>query len=605
MDTTTPDESSSRRRRIPRWALIVATVILLLAIAGGTRHAYLAWKERRLIRVARVFLEQDRQKELRLALDAALSLNPRNLDAARLYAQAWLKDGSAKALPWLRRSVELAPGNLEDQLALAEGASRFGQVQEAARVIKEIEPRARGRADYQDLAGRVAQQNGSGFNEAETRYAEAVRLAPANEAYRIHLAITRLAAPDSATRDGAREVLESIPSSSPLRPTVLRALVVDAAKRGFGERAATLAQELDRSSERTFSDRLIFLEVLHVGNSADFLNRLEETEQLAEKKAEDVQALLTWMNGNKLSLLAREWALKLPPDLTTSTPVRMEIARTFLLFGDWKKLRFFLATEQWGELDYIRRAYLARCGRELESNRSPSKMAWSEAVNATSNKGDALFTLARLASEWKWDDEVADTLWQAVRKSNRSTEALSALGLFYFNQRNTDGLYQVYSILMDRNSGDPTIRNNFAIFCLLLDKDKAHALSVARELHEKDPSSPVYTSTYAFALFCMGEKAKALEAMRDLKPEELRDPSTAAYYSAFLLAAGRAEEAQPYLELAKGANLLPEEAKLLNIPQTDAPPTDISPFLPEPMTGNLFPQPAAPVATPSASPSAP
>ncbi|XHR30838.1 MAG: hypothetical protein ACFUZC_09785 [Chthoniobacteraceae bacterium] len=604
MDKTTPEASAPRRRRIPRWALIVATVVLLLAITGGTRHVYLAWKERRLIRVARVFLEQDRQKELRLALDTALSLNPRNLAAARLYAQAWLKDGSAKALPWLRRTVELAPGSLEDQLSLAEGASRFGQVQEAARVLKEIEPRARGRADYQDLAGRVAQQSGSGFAEAEARYAEAVRLAPGNETYRIHLAITRLAAPDNATRDGAREVLESIPTASPLRTTVLRALVVDAAKRGFGERATALAQELDRSSERTFSDRLILLEVLHLGKSADFLNRLAETEQLAEKKPEDVQALLTWMNGNKLSLLARDWALKLPAELTAATPIKMEIARTFLLFGDWKKLRFFLATEQWGELDFIRRAYLARCGRELESNRSPSKMAWSEAVNATSNKGDALFTLARLASEWKWDDEVADTLWQAVRKSNRSNEALSALGLFYFNQRNTDGLYQVYSILMDRNPGDPTIRNNFAIFCLLLDKDKAHALSVARELHEKDPASPVFTSTYAFALFCMGEKAKALEAMRNLKPEELRDPSTAAYYGAFLIAAGRSEEAQPYLELAKGANLLPEEAKLLNIPQTEAPPTDISSLLPQPMSGSLFPA-AAPAATPSDSSSAP
>ncbi|MDD5351082.1 MAG: tetratricopeptide repeat protein, partial [Chthoniobacteraceae bacterium] len=210
--------------------------------------------------------------------------------------------------------------------------------------------------------------------------------------------------------------------------------------------------------------------------------------------------------------------------------------------------------------------YLARCNRELEVNSAASRSSWMEAVNATSNNGESLFTLARMALQWGWDNEAADALWQAVSKSNRSSEALGALDRFYFAKRNTEGLYRVYSLMLDRNPGDPAVRNNFAVFCLLLDKNKEHAVGVARELHEKDPASAVYASTYALGLFCVGQTAQALEVMQALKPEALRDPSIAAYYSGFLAAAGREEEAKTYRARARGASLLPEEAQLLRIP---------------------------------------
>lgn len=596
MDTITPENPA--RRRIPKWAVILIACLGLLVAAGVARHLYLAWKEHQVIRAARIYLEQGETQKLQVALDMARSLNPRNVDAARLSAQAALREGSAKALIWLRRTVELSPGSLDDKLALAEGASRFGQVQEAARVVKEIESKAAGRADYQDLAGRVAQQNGASFAEAEAHYAEAVRLAPGNATYRMHLAITRLASPSEAMRKAAAQEVEKCSADPSLRAVALRALVMDAIKQVHMDQALKLAVELDGLKGRLFGDRLTLLEVLRLAGSPDFSTRLDEAEREAGKTPADVLALLSWMNRNKFSLLARDWVLRLPPNVTGTVDVRMEIARTYLLFGDWKKLRFFLASEQWGERDYVRRAYLARCSRELETSDRPSKLAWSEAISATDNRPDALFSLVRLAIEWKWDDEVAEALWQAVKKTDRTSEALSALGLFYMNRRQTAGLYEVYSMLINRSPGDPTIRNNFAIFCLLLDKDKAHALAVARDLHEKDPASPVFASTYAFALYCMGQNAKALEVMQALKPEELREPSVAAYYSAFLSAAGKEAQAAEYRELAKTATLLPEEARLLKIPQPEPEVNAAAISLPEPMTGELIPS-AAPEASPT------
>lgn len=613
-DQNSSDAPVTPRRRFPKWAIILVVTLLVLTGLGVSRHVYLAWKERRLIRAARVYLQNDKPQELRLALDSVLALNPNNAEAARLSAQALLKIGSAKALPWLRRAVELAPDDIDDQIALAEGALRFGQNQEAAKVIKEAEPKARGRADYQDLAGRIAQQlGGAAAAQAEAHYAEAVRLDPQNATYRLHLYVTRLSSPDRAVREEARETVSKLSSEPLSRAVALRALVVDAVKSMHTDRAVELAAELNGLPDRLFTDKIMYLEVLRLVGSPEFQTQLTQAQQEAAQKPTNIISLLIWMNSNNFSLLARDWALRLPAEVTAPADIRMEIARSFIAFGDWKKLRYFLANEQWGDTDFMRRAFLSRCSRELESSETPSKVAWAEAINAAGGRGEALLALAGIALQWKWDAEATDALWQAVSKSNRSNEALSALGVFYFNQRQTAGLYRVYSLLMDRNSGDPSVRNNFAIFSLLLDKDKNHALTLARELHEKDPASPVFASTYAFALYCTDQNSKALEVMNGLKPAELKDPSIAAYYSAILSAAGREAEAQTYREIARDATLLPEEARKLKLPLPETKISTALPILPEPMPAvfapGLTPEPSpapAPAPTePAATPSTP
>lgn len=605
-DPTPSEPSAASRRRIPKWAVIVVVTLAVLTAAGSARHVYLSWKERRLIRAARVYLNNDKPAELRLALDSALALNPNNVEAARLSAQALLKTGSAKALPWLRRTVELAPESIDDQIALAEGALRFGQMEEAARVVKEIEPKARDRADFLDLAGRVTQQNSGPAGKAEAYFAEAVRLDPQNPKYRLHLAITRLASADAAVREEARGEVGRLSSESSARVTALRALVIDAVKFMRTDQAMELARELNGLHDRAFADQLMYLEVLRLAGSADFQTELAQVQKDAAQNPGNILPLLAWMNGNNLSLLARDWALRLPSELTAPVEIRMEMARSFAAFGDWKKLRYFLANEQWGDSDYMRRAYLSRCSRELEASETPSKVAWSEAINATGNRGDALLALARMALQWRWDSEAADALWQAVSKSNRSNEALNALVSFYFSRQQTAGLYRVYSLLMDRNPADANIRNNYVIFSLLLDKDKSHVLTIARELHEKDLASPVFASTYAFALYCCDQNPKAMEVMSALKPEELKDPSIAAYYSAILSAAGRDDEARKYRDLAKGANLLPEEARRLKLPPPEPAAPAPQPILPDPIppfyTPGAQPEPSA---APAASEPAP
>lgn len=619
-----PQSPAAPRRRIPKWAVITVLLIVVLTLAGLARHYYLGHEEERYVRVARMYLEQGKSAELRLVLEKVLTLNPNNVEAFRIFAQSSLKDGDTRAaIPWLYKAATLAPNSLDDQIALADAlltaspvAGAGGANKEVEKIVRDMDAAGRGRADFQDLAGRFQHSQGK-LAEAEKHYAEAVRLAPGNSTYRLHLAVTRLAGGDADAREAARKELAALGDDPAARAVALRALVVDAARSARISAALALAARLDAVPERTFSDRLMYLELLQKQNAPEFHDRLAEAQREAEQKPEYVLPLLYWMNGNNLSLLAREWAERLPGEKTAALGVRVEIARSYAAFGEWKKLRYFLADEKWEEFNYLRLAYLARCNRELEVSTTASQNSWMEAVNVAASNGDALLTLARMAFEWGWDGEATDALWQAVSKSNRSREALASLERFYFAKRNTDGLYRVYSLLLDRNPGDPNVRNNFAIFCLLLDKKKDYAVNVARELREKEPANSVYASTYALALLCTGQAQQALEVMQALKPAALKEPSLAAYYSGVLAAVGRNEEAAKYRALARTAKLLPEEAQILHIPvEEEAPALEAAPQVTIPSEINMAeffpapppaatPAPAAsePAATPAAAPS--
>jgi tetratricopeptide (TPR) repeat protein len=568
-------------RHFPKWAVVLTLSVVFLLGAAFLRHGYLVWKEHQLVLSARVGLQKEDLHSLSAALDQLLRVNPKNIDACRLSAQAMLKVGNPKALPWLRRVVELDPGKLEDKMALAEAAWRFKLNQEAAKWLDSIEAEAKGRADYQDLAGRVAESFGQ-LDLAQRHYAEAARLEPENRTYRLRLATLNLTSPNRKVRDLARGVVEEQVEVPGLKASALRALVLDALKEVQTARALRLAQELDASPGHLFSDRLLYLQVLHLLDTPDFHQRLAETEEAAAQVPEWILPLIEWMNSDHLAILALDWVQRLPKEATAPIPIRMEIARSYAAYGDWKRLQFFLADEKWDDSDYLKQAYLARCYRERDAGDIASRNTWSEAVNLAGSNGDRLMKLAMTAQQWGWQTEAEETLWRAAMKSNKTVEALNGLCQFYFSKRNTAGLFRVYTQLVELNPEDKVALNNFANISFMLGQEMDRAMTIACDLYGKEPGSPVYTSTYAFALFRTGKNAQALEIMEKLKPDDLKIPSVAAYYSAILDAAGRTGAAQEYRKLASGASLLPEEEAILNVTPQPEPTPAPTPNTPEP-----------------------
>lgn len=171
--------------------------------------------------------------------------------------------------------------------------------------------------------------------------------------------------------------------------------------------------------------------------------------------------------------------------------------------------------------------------------------------------------LVRTISDWGWQDQTLELLWELAKQPETQTEALQSLYKHYADSMDTAGLYRVLLRLGERQRDNLRIQNNLAQISLLENADVGRARKVAAELYQKEPSNPEFVSTYAFSLYTRGEVEKAIEVMSKLREEQLSEPAIAAYYGILLSAAGDKQKARAYLSRAAGAKLLPEEKALV------------------------------------------
>ena len=98
---------------------------------------------------------------------------------------------------------------------------------------------------------------------------------------------------------------------------------------------------------------------------------------------------------------------------------------------------------------------------------------------------------------------------------------------------------------------------------LLRRAHRAGAGELARKLYAKHPSEGAYASTYAYSLHLLGHTPQGLQALESLGPQSLETPDVATYYGILLAANREWTKAPRFLDLAKRANLLPEEEDLI------------------------------------------
>jgi Flp pilus assembly protein TadD len=139
---------------------------------------------------------------------------------------------------------------------------------------------------------------------------------------------------------------------------------------------------------------------------------------------------------------------------------------------------------------------------------------------------------------------------------------LDTLYQYYGDEGDTGNLYRVAARLVRVSPNDLQAQNNFAQLSLLLNVETERARSLARELYEGHKADANFASTYAFALYIQGHAQQAVGVMSSLKEDDLNRPEIATYYGIILSAAGDRERARKFLEIGKGARLLPEEKKL-------------------------------------------
>ena len=549
-----------------RIVLVLLAVLLLGSIGFFTcgQQVYKKFKEARGVRQATAFLAANDLANAMLSLKQILELNPKNLKACELMAEVLEASGSPSVIDWRLRIVEIAP-IIPNRLSLAHCALRYQRPPYpiTAQTLRDLEPSARDLPAFHNLSAELALKLNR-FQDAGWHFQEAARLEPWNELHRLNLDVLSLQSTNSTVAATARCDLEALSCHTKLGPLALRWLVADNLRRNDLAGAECFSDRLVTLPGASFADRLQQLTILKqlVSSHEVFAEKLEALETSAAGNVAEVRALCDWMGSRGLADEALKWLAGLDPNVRRSQPLELATANLYLAKGDWIVLETFLEPKKWAELEFLRMAILARAawGR-IHGVEAANR--WRGSLRAAEGRLSSLCLLLSLAHECGQDAE--EVLWRIARRFPREQWAFRDLQARYFASGNTRGLNTVYASLTaaKETEGDWTNRNNFAGTCLLLGTSLAQAHAIARELYQQRPDDVIVAATYAYSQHLQARTREGLTVLGGFRPEALDEPGVALYYGVLLAAAGEADRAAKYLEIAEKINLLPEERQLL------------------------------------------
>jgi hypothetical protein len=537
-------------------------LIVLVALIWAGHDGYVRWQERRLVRRAVYALQHGDDRMASLAARSVLELKPSSAGAARVMAELAEHGGDRIALQWRRKAAEAEPQSTEDALAWARCALQFNEIALAERAMATVNEAGRQTSGYHAVAAvlaQVQQQN----DKAEKEWKEAVQLAPNEKPYQLQLGILQLRAQDSERHALGNASLAALRSDESQRAAATRALINDGvARHQSASELLQLAKELQDYPETTLSDRLIYLDFLHQLQSAQFSAYLSELEKNATATPNDLATLLSWMSQNSLNLLALDFIKTLSPRLIQQWPVPLAIADIYSRLKDWRALEESAKKMNWQQLDYLRHAYLARALRAQDKT-AAAEHEWTAAAKDASGRSDAVVSLVRAASEWKWENEATELLWTLAKFPEKQNEAFQTLYQLYAKTGDTQGLFRVLVRLAEFEPDNLNVQNNLAQVSMLLKANMDEARRTAANVYRKEPSNAAYATTYAYSLLTKGDAKGAVKIMKSLTEQQLRDPSISAYYG-ICLAAVHDEQATAFLQAGQKASLLPEEKALID-----------------------------------------
>jgi len=562
MDGELESLNELRLRKFRKAAIVLTCLFVVVGLPAAWfgPPLYSRWEQKRLTRQARDLMAQMDYRSAAGRLRRVFGLNPDNIEASRLMADLADKAGAPGAVGLHRRVCALLPNSFDDAFAWASAALNANDLDQAGEALAILRRTGPEDVRYYETAGRIATASGRP-EEAGEDFAEALRIDPDNVNYQLESAANEVRSKDAAKRARALKKLDELSANPAVRLPALRALADDALRQDQIKLALFLGEKIATDPKATFSDRLAYLGALRFVRHPLFSSYLAELENSVKNNAENTAALLSWMNSHSLAMVASSWISTLPAEMISKPPAAGEVAQSYLLLLDWKRLRAFASGGDWGGSEFIRQAFLARALRETGDVRG-SQNHWNEAVSLASKWPPRLPVLERICTTWDWDHELEELLWLIAGTSEKPGKTLQLLAGRYESTGDTRQLNRVWAKVVENNPSDTAARNNLTMTSLLLDSGRDQATKDAAELAAKNPSNPDILSTYAFALHFQNRIDQGLELMRGLKPEELLRPPVAACYGILLADKGSADAAK-YLDIAKKASLLPEEKKLV------------------------------------------
>lgn len=553
------------RRKTERFIIRIflagfAVLALLAAATAAGFHFVRQWQNHRLVERAEGFLRAGDARSATLTAQRVLQSDSSNPAACRTIARAAELGGDRAAVEWQQRVVAALPDSIEDQIALAKMALQFQETGIAETALRRVEARAAGKPGFHDALAQLAVAK-KDPKKAELQYAEAARLDPDSKPYQLNLAVFHLQSSDPDVRLAASRFLQTLLEDKTIRVPAARALL-DYAVQRRDPAVVQIVELLREFPEATFRDRIKCAQLFQVLHLPEFSAALTELQAEAATDAGKTTDLLSWMGSSNLALLAIDWAKSLPSQLKEKRPVFVAVADCYIALSDWAGLLEWCQNGNWGDLEFLRHAYLTHAFRQ-QGNSLDADLEWSRAVKGASD-AERVYALVRDAEKWGWKKEAADLLWSLERDPQKQRAALAALHQYYSELGDTGNLLRVAARMAQIAPEDAIAENNFAQLSLLLNANRERAEETARRLYKREEASPIFASTYAFALYLRGKSGEALKIMDRLPSEDLEQPSVAAYYGLFLAARGEKARAHTFLQIGRTARLLPEEKTLLD-----------------------------------------
>lgn len=540
---------------------ILCAIVLLIGLGWGGREAFRRLQEQRLMKQALASFEKQDDRWAAIAARRVFELNPRNAGASRLLAQVMERQSHPSAVEWRRHALDVTPGSIDNTLALAKTALRFGQTAVAERALQDIGDKAAQFPVFHELKAQLAVIRKDSA-AAESHFAEAARLDPQNKLYQLNLAVFHLQSSSPEKRLEASRLLQGLLDDEKLRVPAARALRDYAVQRQDKPAILDIATLLRSYPEAELRDRIFYVQVLHQMNHPDFAKELTALQEEAGTDPSKLSDLVFWMSTDKLTLFALDWVKRLPLEIVLQPPVPVAVAACYVAVNDWEGLQEWCKKGGWGRMDPLRLAYLTRALRERGQSLE-ARSAWAAALKSAGSDGDNISMLQQETAKWGWKDESAELLWLLTKDPSRQNAALAALYDNFSRTGQTGDLFRVAARLAELRPNDPRTMNNFAQISLLLNVETGRAHEIAQKLHDANPDNPIFASTYAYALLTRGKQKQALQVMETLRDDQLHDPPVAAYYGIILAGAGEREKAQEFLRLGATATLLPEERALV------------------------------------------
>ena len=548
------------------WSVRVGVVLLIVGVLAGPRlkRRYDRWSAKSSVEQAKDYLAKGDFKHAILSAQKAIKVNPADGEAVRIIAQSIQATGAPGVAQWRMHLDSILPGDPENLLAWAKDALRENDLATAERLTGRLKPADQNNALYHEIAAELATRRRD-MAGAESHWAEASRLAPKEINYRMNLAQIRLNSKVPGVREGALDVLREMAQQTPRNLAAFRALVGDALRQGEGLAVKRMADTLADDPGATFPDKLSRLTILRILKLDAATAYLIELRDAAVSKPADLSQLLGWMNTNDLSMMVTEWVPTLPPEIVSKPPICLIVAKAYMNSSEWAGLRKMIENGNWMELDYLRRAFLARTLDHF-GEADAGAAQWKDALAAALSSPDALQRLeilARAATGWRWRERTEEAQWKMSGYSGCPRSALDSLWAIALRRGDTANLQTLSGIMTKANPGDFLLQNNYIFLSLLTRSQEGNPQKATAALYKQHADHPSVAATYALSLYQQGMAKEAVAVMSALKPEELRAPQVALYYGIVLTGAGHAGKALEFLELGANYPMLPEEKSLL------------------------------------------